>query len=520
MSLDLDRTVGGIDLISDDFSSSAYLLQESGLPGGDGDFQDAAPIGSVYMRTDVEANNLQFYYKWTNVNNNSDDWKVVTSQDYVDNLFQSIVSGISWREPVRVRDGNLYANAAAFPITGTIDGVVLSDQDRVLFSNVTTSTDENVFIWTSGTTSWSEDANVETDGDAVLVQEGTSADEQWVYDGVNWVQFGSGAAAAELGYIRTFMGKTGAGSELPTYSSTNLIIQSSNLETAIGDLDSGLGTGEITNDGSNYVLSDDLVWGAAGTLDITEAFNEINEAIGNRTYTEQNVVTNGETLVSSIDALDVAIGDILNDVGVIDHGNLLGLGDDDHPQYYNQTRGDARYSLLSHVHDADEITYDNTTSGLVATDVQDAIDELAAAVPPVGLFGSEFQFAEDLIVTTTTQVALLEKLKLTTPALPAGTYRIGWSFQWNHNSTSTDFLGRVQLDDTDDLAYYQAEPSDSSYTGTPFSTTGTDQQMEMEGFSHKTLGAGVHTIDIDFATSVAGDESSIWNVRLEIWRVA
>jgi hypothetical protein len=33
-----------------------------------------------------------------------------------------------------------------------------------------------------------------------------------------------------------------------------------------------------------------------------------------------------------------------------DHGDLSGLADDDHTQYYNQTRGDARYSLLAHVH--------------------------------------------------------------------------------------------------------------------------------------------------------------------------
>lgn len=30
-------------------------------------------------------------------------------------------------------------------------------------------------------------------------------------------------------------------------------------------------------------------------------------------------------------------------VGVFDHGTLVGLGDDDHPQYHNDTRGDARY---------------------------------------------------------------------------------------------------------------------------------------------------------------------------------
>jgi len=36
--------------------------------------------------------------------------------------------------------------------------------------------------------------------------------------------------------------------------------------------------------------------------------------------------------------------------GVTDHGALTGLGDDDHTQYYNQARGDARYALSGHNH--------------------------------------------------------------------------------------------------------------------------------------------------------------------------
>jgi hypothetical protein len=33
-----------------------------------------------------------------------------------------------------------------------------------------------------------------------------------------------------------------------------------------------------------------------------------------------------------------------------DHGDLTGLGDDDHSQYHNDARGDARYSPLGHSH--------------------------------------------------------------------------------------------------------------------------------------------------------------------------
>lgn len=36
--------------------------------------------------------------------------------------------------------------------------------------------------------------------------------------------------------------------------------------------------------------------------------------------------------------------------GATDHGALTGLADDDHTQYHNDTRGDARYSLLGHNH--------------------------------------------------------------------------------------------------------------------------------------------------------------------------
>ena len=79
-----------------------------------------------------------------------------------------------------------------------------------------------------------------------------------------------------------------------------------------------------------------------------------------------------------------------------DHGLLTGLSDDDHTQYYNQTRGDARYSQLGHnhagvyepagnldahlsdaidAHDAAAISY-VAGGGIAATTVQAAIQEL------------------------------------------------------------------------------------------------------------------------------------------------
>lgn len=48
--------------------------------------------------------------------------------------------------------------------------------------------------------------------------------------------------------------------------------------------------------------------------------------------------------------------------GVTDHGALTGLGDDDHPQYHNDARGDLRYSQLGHTHTASQVTDFNTAT--------------------------------------------------------------------------------------------------------------------------------------------------------------
>ena len=48
--------------------------------------------------------------------------------------------------------------------------------------------------------------------------------------------------------------------------------------------------------------------------------------------------------------------------GPLDHGTLVGLEDDDHPQYLDQTRGDIRYSLGGHTHALDDLS-DVVTGG-------------------------------------------------------------------------------------------------------------------------------------------------------------
>ena len=314
MSLDLFRIIGGVDIQSDDLSSNTNIIQGSGIPGGDSSFQDDAPIGSIYMRSDASGTELQLYYKISTTNNNSLDWALIPSKSYVDDA----IIGLSWREPAIVLDSSLTLPTQTPGSPITIDGVSITDTQRVLFSSLTTN--PNVYIYDQTTGTFVEDQNSATAGDALFVTQGTSAGERWTYNGTSWVQFGASSDETEFGYIRTFIGKDGIGSETPTYTNEYVVTTTQSLETAISNIDTSLGDGDITTTTANYALTDDLAFsgtnGAGGTLSVTDALNDINDAIGDRSYTTGTnypIVSDGESVATSLEAINVAVHNIIDD---------------------------------------------------------------------------------------------------------------------------------------------------------------------------------------------------------------
>lgn len=142
-----------------------------------------------------------------------------------------------------------------------------------------------------------------------------------------------------------------------------------------------------------------------------------------------------------------------------DHDQLAGLGDDDHTQYHNDTRGDARYVQLADldeaiddrvagllvpgtnitltyddvtdtltidaaggggggVVDAEDVTYDNTASGLTAADVKAAIDEIVAGLPRTVYQAADLVITSDNVLQDTDLVI----------ALGVGTYLLELQF--------------------------------------------------------------------------------------------
>lgn len=289
MALDFFRLRRGLEL------GSVQFLEGAGVPGASGD-PSTAPVGSFYLnRSTGDA-----YTKITS-GVGTDKWEQVASKTYVDS---QVGTQISWREPVEVRDGvsaTLPTQTPGNPIT--VDGISISDGQRVLFSAISAGNGPNVYIYDQTNGVFVEDVNNETAGDTVYVVQGTSAGRRYTYNGSAWVLTDS-TTIDELSYIRSFIGKTAAGIESPTYSSINQIVQSSSLETAIGALDAAIGpdlTGNtiITASGATNTELQDLA-------DYVEQSSKQISAVNITTVTtvDSVVATMAKWIVRVVDAGD------------------------------------------------------------------------------------------------------------------------------------------------------------------------------------------------------------------------
>jgi hypothetical protein len=129
------------------------------------------------------------------------------------------------------------------------------------------------------------------------------------------------------------------------------------------------------------------------------------------------------------------------------------------------------------------------------------------------IFGSYFQEASAEADDSTTVVWAASpknpRVTITTPTLPSGKYRIGWSYNLYCASTSVSPQARVQINDTDTIHAYLQETSDAT----------ANEQAAVSGFYYL-ASSGIKTIDLDYGPEVAGTSVTIRRARLEFWRVS
>jgi len=120
--------------------------------------------------------------------------------------------------------------------------------------------------------------------------------------------------------------------------------------------------------------------------------------------------------------------------------------------------------------------------------------------------GSQFQQAVSEAESSTSSTIFQQKLRLTTPNLPSGIYRIGFYCEVYQSDKSKTTYVRVQTNDTITLA------SIGSSMGA------INDKIPCSGHYYETL-SGINNIDIDYAVAV--DKTSyIRGARLEIWRIS
>ena len=219
-----------------------------------------------------------------------------------------------------------------------------------------------------------------------------------------------------------------------------------------------------------------------------------------------NTTLSGE-LYNKIVNLGTEIKDYINTVsGTINHQNLLNLDSDDHEQYVPTDGSRGFTSTVSGVAPLED--YDLTTREYV-------LGVLDGSIPPPTDSGTivqsliQFHYAEDSSTSSTNSTSYQQKLRLTCSGLPTGNYRIGWTFQWRHSKSNTEFSQRIQVDDTNTIFEYQASP----YVDTLY-------WQPVTGFYYyDVLVSGTHTIDLDYNSSNPGSTSYIKECKMEFWRI-
>ncbi len=129
----------------------------------------------------------------------------------------------------------------------------------------------------------------------------------------------------------------------------------------------------------------------------------------------------------------------------------------------------------------------------------------------------------DTPVSVSTSTAPQAKLSGTCPALSGGTYKVTLSYRWSHDAGADDFAASFEWDgspltsrSTGDT--HLQEPKDAA--GANVDGTGTDQAHAYTHVSVVAVAAGATpTVQLDYRTTNAGAESSIWDAFVIVERI-
>lgn len=196
------------------------------------------------------------------------------------------------------------------------------------------------------------------------------------------------------------------------------------------------------------------------------------------------------------DLVSTTSGNIVDQI-VIDHGDLDGLVDDDHLQYV--PRDGSR-------------GFTNTVSGVAATEsehlviydqlltasgtLQDQIDDAVVLI----------SYAEDDTLTTTTSTTYQTKTSTSIPPTYSGTVRVAWSMEYNASANNKDVFVRA-YNSTDAILLGENNQQ----------TNNSANWWTFAGFAFVNVNDTSKTFVLQYRKGTA--DCSVRNAHLEVWKI-
>lgn len=204
--------------------------------------------------------------------------------------------------------------------------------------------------------------------------------------------------------------------------------------------------------------------------------------------------------VAVMKSIGILIGDI-----TVDAGGVLGI------------------NVISHV---GSVTNNGTINGIIngvrygnwIVDIEDTITtetdtefvpqpDGSGGIELVAKFGGHYQYENDEDESTTTSETLQNKLTLTTPTIPAGSYRLTSHAEITNDSGDKPVVVVITLDSNANNDFFYAPKF-------------ADEYFAFQSFAAVDLAAGVHVVDMEFAATSEGGTAKIRRARLELFRIS
>ena len=195
------------------------------------------------------------------------------------------------------------------------------------------------------------------------------------------------------------------------------------------------------------------------------------------------------------DNLDLETGENID----FDDADTIKMGYDGAELYINSTVSGVRAAQPYHMVRYDQLTQASGT-------LQNQIDNISS---PTSSSGTMYpvSYVESEAISSTTSTTYQHKVTLSGTVATEGEHIVLWFYEWNYTNGNFYFEARVHFDNTTDLMNQFESPAT------------VDSWAIVSGFKRLTLSPGIHTFDLEFASSQLGKTASMRKARLELWRL-